>query len=205
MDIKKQSIVIFIFLVLLFGFKGLLFTDDKQINEDAVKGENEIKISEKFKELGFGIGISVAFGDSEIIKAELVNGIVRISEAREIDPRLVLETHFFFRFKSNFERKYEKSSFTQMPNLDIGFGPFVCVLVGSDDFIDSVGAGLMLGFRRKGEEKNFNIGIGYMLDTKFTTLSEGIEANKVLPEGETEIRLETKSKGRLQVIFSFKF
>ena len=180
---------------------------NKQEQERKQKQESEIGNHEKFVGLGFGWGLSVAFGGKEKVEsAELVNGVVRVSKSVNVDPRLVLETHFLFglkKYKTNGTKKVKE--YAEMTNLDIGGGPFICVLVSGDELIEAFGGGIMVGVRKKGAENSFNIGIGFINDTEYKVLGDDIEANKSLPNGETEIRYKTKNQWRLQIVFAFRF
>ena len=180
-------------------------TDNSEENKQ--EQESEKGNHEKFVGLGFGWGLSVAFGGKEKVEsAELVNGVVRVSKSVNVEPRLVLETHFLFglkKYKTKDTRKVKE--YAAMSNLDIGGGPFICVLVSGDELIEAFGGGIMVGIRKKGAENSFNIGIGFINDTEYKVLGDDIEANKSLPNEETEIRYKTKNQWRWQIVFAFRF
>lgn len=75
----------------------------------------------------FGVGLTLtidAGGRNRVQEAEVVNGIVRITEERDVIPRLMLETHYFFVPK-------ETSFLGILDEKMWGWGPFVGLQNGS--------------------------------------------------------------------------
>jgi len=144
-----------------------------------------------FKGLGFGaaIGTSTLLGDKQVTDAEIVNGIVRISEEKSIFIRIMLESHYFFVNTMHPKR---------------GNGPFVAVSSSSDDIIESAALGWMIGFRRdEKESQSLNFGLGVLLDPSVQHLGEGFEADKPAPAGETAIRYKSTSQAGVLFVASF--
>ena len=52
---------------------------------------------------------------------------------------------------------------------------------------------------------SFNLGIGYFVEPNVRILGKGIEANKALPEGESEIRFRETDQGAVMVTLSYSF
>jgi hypothetical protein len=143
---------------------------------------------------GAGFGFSHAF-DDVIENAEIVNGIVRITEDRTQQPRVVLEFHRYF----GYDRTKTPVSF--------GVGPFVAVAAAENDVLSGVGAGVMFGWRSQEDAKGsgFSIGLGAILDGDVKSLGEGFEENEPPPPGETSVRFEEKARWSALVFFTRTF
>jgi hypothetical protein len=172
-------------------------------DEQAKTPEQKLKEDEATRkfgglELGAGLSFTLDVGDRDrATEAELVNNIVRIKNADNVRARLMFETHYFFK---------PKRSFLGLEEDMWGVGPFVAIQPGSDEIIEAIGFGLMLGFRRaKDEPQSFNIGVGMVFDPNTQVLGDGILANQPLPAGETEIRYKEDSQTGIMAIASFTF
>jgi hypothetical protein len=153
---------------------------------------------------GFGIGISLTIdtGENDRIKSAEVdaNGIIRVSEEQNKIARFVLETHYFFTPKNSFFKLVDGGQW--------GHGPFICIQPG-DNIIDAVGAGWMIGFKRKptpsglGPEA-FNLGVGVVVDPRVQVLGDGLNENEPLPPGDS-IRYKNTSQMGIIVVFSVVF
>ena len=138
---------------------------------------------------GFGIGLSftVDLGDNDRVKsAEVVDGIVRVTDEENGIPRLVLEGHYFF-------------------GADDGFahGPFVAVQPGDNEIINAAALGYMVGLKRQGsEDESWNLGIGIVADPNVQILGDGIDANKPLPGTEESVRYKEETQYGLMLLFS---
>lgn len=143
--------------------------------------ENE----EKFLGFNWGLGVGASFGlgADRIESAELVNGVVRVSEEVTNTPRIVLEVHNFWKREDGQDRSF-------------GHGPFAAINFGASDAdtLSAFGAGYMWGVKRKDSSSSFNIGVGLMLDRGVQQLGDNIENGKALPEGETDIRFKKESE-----------
>jgi len=168
-------------------------TDDTE-NEDK-NGKN------KFMGLDWGIGLTLTHDlgkRDRIEEASIVNNLVRVSKDSNDIPRIMLELHYLARPKSQFLGMLEKDNW--------GIGPFIGVQNGSEEIIQAVGAGLMIGFKySKKTNKSFNFGIGAIVDPHTKVLGDGIEKDKSLPTGETEIRFKETDQWGLFFVFSASF
>jgi hypothetical protein len=201
---KMKTLTAVLIIIIFFGFTiGAEVNQEKESAEEEkiliskkeylndIEKEVKKKMDEQFKGLGFGLGLSLTIHKKRIEEAQLVDGMVRISEETGAEPRLLFESHYFF---------------TPTESKMIGLGPFVCVLAGDNKFIEAIGGGFMVGLRRKKDKSDsFNLGIGIISDTKVKVLGDGIEVDKPLPDGETEIRYKTKNGLGILFILSFTF
>jgi len=150
--------------------------------------------------LGFRWGMGVALSTDlesgpRVDSASVVNGIVRIDAESDSIPRIFLETHRLFELKKGPDGRAR-----------CGHGPFVGVQSSTDDVIDAIAFGYIIGWRPDAENSNgFGIGIGPVLDSKVQVLGDGIEANEPLPAGETTARLKTESRWGATLVFSLTF
>lgn len=165
--------------------------------------------TQKFGGLEFGIGLAFTYdlGHRDRIKeAEVVNNIVRAKQVENLRARIVLESHYMFTpngYLFGLENNRGKGK------REWGFGPFVTIQPGTDNVIEAVGAGLMLGFKRPSDDPkatdSFNVGIGVMYDLNAQVLGDGIIENQPLPLGETEVRFRKQSQSGLLVMTSYSF
>lgn len=154
---------------------------------------------QSFAGLKFGIGLSLTKdngNNDRVVSATLdENNIVRIEEEQNSVARIVLESHFFF-------------PRTTASGLIWGHGPFVALQPGTDELIDALGMGYMVGWRRNNstdDNSSFNLGVGVIVDPSVRILGDGIEPNQPLPANETAIRYKQTSQNGWLVMFSFGF
>lgn len=186
-------------------FQDLISEQAEKINnkvEQQTKKQEEEQSTKKFAgiDFGAGIGLSLSVGKKKVIdQAEVVNGIVRVSRERDEIPRLLFETHYLFLPK--------ETNFLYMVEPELwGWGPFIAVQSSEEQTIDSVGFGLLLGFRRsKDATTSFNIGVGVVYDSNVKVLGDGIKENQPLPAGETTVRFKEISEMSWLLIGSFGF
>lgn len=113
----------------------------------------------------------------------------------------MLESHYFFKPKTD-----DFSFFGFVDGIDWGHGPFVALQPGTDEIIEAIGIGWMIGLRRdKDSSSSWNIGIGYVVDPSVNTLGDGMIENELLPEGESQIRYKERSQDGIFLIASFNF
>ncbi|MBN2973784.1 hypothetical protein JW805_17390 [Roseomonas aeriglobus] len=86
-----------------------------------------------------------------------------------------------------------------------GIGPFVALQPGTDNVIDAIGTGIMVGLRRSSKSTDsFNLGIGAMVDINAQTLGNGIVEDQPLPAGDT-LRFKRRSQLGLLLMSSYSF
>ncbi len=171
-----------------------------------VKENAKEEVLKKFAGLNWGVGVSwiLDVNSNRVEEAEVVNGLVRVKEKSNVGVRLLAETHYFFAAPSGFYNNETVGKFGFQEET-FHWGPFVAIATEDFRHLDGAGGGLMFGFRNKKTDNTFNIGIGWMVDSKQKELGKDIKENEPLPEGETEIRYLTKSQGGLAIITSFSF
>jgi hypothetical protein len=153
-----------------------------------------------FAGLKFGVGISFTLdsGDNDrVSEASLVNGIVRVDDEDNGRARIMLESHYFFT---------PDWRWTGLQKGVWGLGPFVSLQPGTDNIIEAIGMGVMLGFRRSGEGgESFNLGFGMIVDPNTRVLGDGVVADRPLPNGETEVRFKEEMQRGFLILSSFSF
>ncbi len=152
-----------------------------------------------FAGLKFGAGISVTIdfsGIDRVASAEVVNGIVRVTDEEDARARVMLESHYFFT---------PPGRFLGVAHENWGVGPFVALQPGTDEIIEAAALGVMIGFKRGDTDQSFNVGIGIAVDPNTQVLGEGLRANQPLPVGETQIRYKEESQYGLVLLTSFSF
>ncbi len=191
-------------LVILF-FIGICFGADA-LEGGSGNSTGTPKTADDFLGLGFGVGISLTLDlnsdKDRVNSATVVNGIVRVEDEDNARARIMLESHYFFKTPHKF-------FYTVAPE-NWGHGPFIAIQPGTDEIIEAVGFGWMIGFKKPGKDSNsssssWNLGIGIAVDPNVRVLGDGIEANKPLPDGETAVRFKEESETGFLILASFKF
>lgn len=162
---------------------------------DDTKNRNTGPIRD-FAGLKFGVGISftLASGDRDRVSdASVVGGLVRVDDEDNGRARIMLESHYFFTLDTETKKKAW------------GIGPFIALQPGTNEIIESIGIGVMMGFRRGNGPESFNIGIGAVVDPNTRVLGDGIVADAPLPPGETNVRYKEEMQTGLLIISSFSF
>lgn len=185
---------------------SILMAQQFQVEKQLAEKEAEQQLAEtsaQKKFLGFdwslGVGLSGDLeGESRVESAEVVNGIVRVTEESSFQPRIILETHYLFPLGAT-----EKG---QPTGVTWGHGPFVGIQSSGNEVIESFSLGYMHGWRRDpAKSASFNVGLGAIYDHKVQVLGDGLKANEPLPDGETEIRFKTEGRWGALVMVSFSF
>jgi hypothetical protein len=173
---------------------GVLVHTECQAAEDA-----------EFAGLNFGVGISSTFdlGENDrVTEAELVAGLVRVTNEDNVRARIMLESHYFFAPDDDLLGIANNTG----AGKEWGIGPFVALQPGTDEIIEAIGMGVMVGFKRSRDSSNsFNIGVGIVYDPNTKTLGPDIINGQPLPPGETEIRFLEQDQVGLLVLSSFSF
>lgn len=165
--------------------------------------KNDKQGERNFAGINFGVGISLTFdtGDNARVKsADIVDGIVRVENEDNRIARVMLESHYFFIPQGRFLK------LDSMPPTQWGVGPFVALQPGTEEIIEAVAIGIMVGFRRPDESgASWNVGIGYITDPNVQILGDGFVENQPPPGNETEVRFKETSQDGVVILFSFSF
>lgn len=159
----------------------------------------------EFAGINFGVGISLThdIGNNDRISSAILdeNGIVRVSKDQNDIARIMLESHYFFE-----PRDSDMNFLGIVEGINWGHGPFVSLQPGTNEIIEAIGIGWMIGFRRsKDSSSSWNIGIGYVVDPNVQVFADGIAENAPLPNGETQIRFKETSQHGIFLMASFNF
>ncbi|MEK7630710.1 MAG: hypothetical protein AAB417_01640 [Patescibacteria group bacterium] len=182
--------------------------------EAAIDAANEAS-EEKFAGFGFAPALIGSFdiGSHERVDtAEIVGDpkVVRVTKDNNVNVGFGLESHYMFLPPARF------LGIPQLMEGKWGVGPYVSVTLGSNDIIDTVGAGFVLGLRRdaffdvatdaaRTNGDSFNIGVGIAIDPDAKVLGAGFNSNQPPPAGEDQVRFRTTSQVGCQVFFSYQF
>ncbi len=160
----------------------------------------------EFAGLNFGVGVSLTHdtGNNGRIQEAFIDetGKVRIKKDQNDIARIMLESHYFFTTEKADPKAY--SFFGMTPSHKWGHGPFIALQPGTDEIIEAIGLGWMVGFK-KSDTESWNIGLGFVIDPSVKILGDDIEENQILPAGETQIRLKETSQGGFFLLASFTF
>ena len=178
-----------------------------QAQADAVETSDKAAVAasnRQFAGLDFGIGLTftIDIGNRDRIgAASLVDGLVRIDDDNNDRARVMLESHYFFTPGAS-----TQVSATEPARLARwGIGPFVALQPGTDEVIEAIGMGIMIGFRRGTTGQSFNIGFGGVVDPNTRVLGDGIRKNQPLPGNEAEIRYKDVAQTGYLILTSFSF
>jgi len=159
----------------------------------------------EFYGIKFGIGFALTFkhGDDRIYSASIDgNGIVRVDKEANREPKVMLETHYFWHWKS-------LSNFLERP---CGIGPFFGVQPDNSNggVIGSYALGGMIGLKHNSEpeetnSRSWNIGAAYVVNTGVRTLGDGLKQGKPLPDNETQIRYKEINQPGWLIMISFSY
>ena len=173
--------------------------DEKKAAEDTI---NKQFLGIEFG-LGLGFTVDISAGD-RVEEAEVVNGVVRLTKTSNVRPRILLETHYFFEFDAEDHVVDFGGRRIKIRQADIGMGPFVAIQGSDQQVLEAIAFGYMIGFKRS-ESSSLNLGFGLALDPDVKTLGSGLEADKPLPAGETEIRYRQEGRWGIVGLASFSF
>jgi hypothetical protein len=167
---------------------------DYQLGQVTVLKENDDSpISEVLKHFGAGVSLKIDLGDHDRVKRASLdaNKVVRVEEDDNAQIRFTLEAH---------------ATPWRLFGQNTKIGPFVALQMGGEDIIDAMGGGIMISVRRSDEDKlgSVNLGFGVVVDPNVQVLGDGIEANEVLPAGDSIRFKETVQVGALFLV-SFGF
>lgn len=196
---KQQRVIIAFVSAFLIVSPNLVYSKNTDNNNGGGNGNSKTE----FAGLRFGVGISLTMdiGKNDRIESASVdnNGNVRVEKINNDVPRIMLESHYFFTPNTNLLNLNAKQW---------GWGPFVALQPGTDEIIEAIGMGLMLGLKRNDDENDsssWNIGLGMVVDPSVKTLGDDIKENEPLPSGEDQIRYKETSQWGILVLTSFSF
>lgn len=160
----------------------------------------------KFAGINFGVGLGVTLDtgtrdrvDDATIDA---NGIVRVNESSNIRARVFLETHKFI-----YSRPVKGAKRFQ-PH---GIGPFIALQPGTDEIIDSIGIGILFGWRDSDDATNsFNLGIGIHVDPRTQVLGDEFRKDQPAPVDAAtgmplNVRFVDRDQGAVLIFASFSW
>lgn len=176
---------------------------------------------------GWGVGVGIGFlldvgGRDRVDSAHLGSGdgsspsIVRVERDDSSTPHVVLEAHYLLPAASllcradncNTSAYDEASPHGYAPKVLRGMhlGPFVAIQPG-DDFVDAVGAGLLLGIEMNAvrDGDRLQVGVGYFADPNTRVLADGFRANQPPPQGETQVRFQSVTQTGVMVLLTYGF
>ena len=118
MTVRNPPFIGSVFIILLCWFQA-----------DYVLGADANTVApENWRNYGFGVALTYTqhLGNQVPVKnAQVVNGVVRVTEENNALPRVMLETHYFFKPKHDF--------LGSVPKNEWGWGPFIGVQPGSNN------------------------------------------------------------------------
>ena len=171
------------------------------------KREAERYANREFLGIRFGIGFGMTMDPGppdRVDDAALVNGIVRVGKQANHRPRVLFETHYFWRLVSEATTVGFRGEDVSVQAADIGIGPFAAIQGSDEELLESFAIGGMVGFKRD-ERSSFNIGFGVALDPTVKVLGDGIRPNEPLPAGEETLRFKEEPRWSYLVLVSFSF
>ena len=153
---------------------------------------------------GVGIGVSIDPGPARIVDAQVIDGILRVTRTANHRPRILLETHYFWRAHQEEDVPVAVGDKIIRANIaDIGAGPFAAIQSSDEAVLEAFALGLMVGFKRE-DDSAFNIGVGGLLDPDVKKLGDGLEPDAPIPDGDT-IRFVRQHRWGLLLLVSFSF
>lgn len=146
--------------------------------------------------LGLAVGVDWNVGSDRVSSADVVNGVVRVSNDNNTNLAIVGEAHYFL---------HPGGTFWGVDSDHWGVGPFLAAEV-TDSTLKSFGVGAMLGLKpiATGDHAiTFGLGVAWTPGTQ--VLGDGVFANRPLPAGETTIRFKTTTTTSLMLVVGTTF
>lgn len=176
--------------------------------------DSALNPDDQWRSYGFGVAVTYTHdlgGHDRVKNAQVVNGVVRITEDNNALPRIMLETHYFFKPTGKLFGLFDSVKNSTETKV-WGHGPFVGIQPGSQNIIEAVAIGWMVGLRRPDPQNDsltanssFNLGIGFVVDPNVQVLGDGVTKNQALPVGETQVRFKDSAQYGLLLMSSFSF
>lgn len=173
--------------------------------EDLYKNIPEEKQKELKKENDeiwrfFSAGFLVnKYFDENISKAEIRNGIVRVTDSQNISMGIGLQA--FFPFKVWSYVISNDNGNTWQKGSEISFGPYAGVMMNGDNIIDNFAIGFAYSQRR--EFGGIRLGVGFLFDPSVQRLADDFKDGESAPTGETSVKYKHVSTKGLQIMLSF--
>lgn len=174
-----------------------------------VQGQNVNSREENRREFaginfGVGLGVTLDTGTRDRVDAATIdaNGIVRVNESSNIRARVFLETHKFI---------YSRSAEGGKSFVPHGIGPFIALQPGTDEIIESIGIGILFGWRHDDETtESFNLGVAIHVDPRTQVLGDEFRKNQPAPldaaTGEPlGMRFVDRDQGAVLIFASFSW
>lgn len=145
----------------------------------------------------FGVGLAVTANlgrERSIQEAQLVNGIVRVTNERQVTPRLMLEKHWYL------DEGWKEDGCHCRHGVFVGAS-----LLGDKQMMDAVALGYLAGFKSgsKSDTTTHNLGIGLALQPYSRVLGDGLTKNQPLPAGETTVRYKETNRTALILFYTY--
>lgn len=192
---------------------------DPKLRKEAMGEIGDQEATKFWSNFGVGLVANFASGQKRPVKsASIINGIVRVDEEDYLKYGLGLEVHKFLWGTS------WGASPRQPFSGAIAVGPYVSVLPGTNNLIDAIGGGIIMGIygartsslvgekpaspavpESIGSKLSMNIAIGGFADPGTQVLADGFEENKPAPAGETTVRYKTITQYGFQFVLSFSY
>jgi hypothetical protein len=197
--------------------KLLLFADmqakkEEMAEEMGKQEQKEIETERDFLGVNWSLGIAMSVdlsGDERIESAEVVNGVVRVTEESSNSVGFFWEVHKYWWNDKGWclEEGCDRTNLEETRKFATwGLGPFVGITTTQDDLIDTFSIGLMYGRRiTKDQDVSLNLGLGLIYEPDVQILGDGIVADEPLPEGETDIRFKKEDRWGALLAVSFRF
>lgn len=137
-------------------------------------------------------------GDQPIAEAVVRSGKVRVTKKRDVVLGLGLQAHYAFALSTIVRQEAEGDPWKKWS--EHGLGPYVGVMLDSDDVIDALAVGLAYSHRRQSE--GVRIGVGLVMDPDAKHL-DGVKEGDALAEGEVEVPTQERLAWGIQVMVAF--
>lgn len=158
--------------------------------------------AEKFwSNFGAGLIMNFDLGHRKPVKsASIINSKVVVQEEDDTKYGLGIEAHIF-----------------ATGNEQWGIGPYVAILSGTNEIIDAIGVGLIVGFFGQPEKDakgktisnkgrfSMNLLLGGYVDPKTQVLANGFKDGEIPPVGETTVRFKNVTQYGIQTGLSFNY
>jgi len=196
----KLSLIISLLFVLSFALKA----EEKPTNEVNLSTLSKSKQEELKKEgddfwRHFSAGFLVNYYPDKIInKAEIRNGVVRVTDSHSLQIGVGLQSYFPW-YKTSYVISNDGTNWVK--GSEISIGPYAGAVIDSKNIIDNFSIGLAYSHRRT--FGGMLIGIGYVFDPQVQRLSNEFVDGKAAPNNATQVSFKNESTKAIQAMVSF--